>query len=79
MSSTSVPALPGLAPLTTFIGGKDTPILEKGNLTPSIFDDFKTAASSFFRKAKISLNYRQSRESYCPPELLPRPSHRQLH
>jgi RNase H-like domain found in reverse transcriptase/Reverse transcriptase (RNA-dependent DNA polymerase)/Integrase zinc binding domain/Chromo (CHRromatin Organisation MOdifier) domain/Aspartyl protease len=54
MSTTTVPALPGLAALTTFIGGKDAPILEKGNLTPSIFDEFKTAATSFFRKAKIT-------------------------
>jgi hypothetical protein len=54
MSTTTVPALPGLAPLTTFIGGKDAPILEKGNLTPSIFDNFKTAAIAFFRKTKIT-------------------------
>lgn len=53
MSTTTVPAIPGLAALTTFIGGKDAPILENGNLTPSIFDDFKMAATSFFRKAKI--------------------------
>jgi len=54
MSSTTVPSLPGLAALTTFIGGKDAPIPEKGNLTPSIFDEFKTAANSFFRKSKIT-------------------------
>lgn len=54
MSSTSVPSLPGLAPLTMFISGKDAPILEKSNFTPSIFDDFKTAATSFFRKSKIT-------------------------
>lgn len=57
MTSTSVPTLPGLAALTTFIGSKDTLILEKGDLSPSIFDDFKNTALTFFRRTKVVNNH----------------------
>jgi hypothetical protein len=70
MSTTTVPALPGLATLTTFIGGKDTPISEKGNLTPSIFYEFKTTATSFFSKVKIRDDHEKVLvllNSFCDP------------
>jgi len=53
MSSTSTPAFPGHATLTTYVGGKDAPVLEVGELSPAIIDDFCSAADTFFRKSKV--------------------------
>ena len=43
-----------MATLTTFMGGKDAPILEVGNPTASLFDEFRDAALVFFCKHKIT-------------------------
>ena len=43
-----------MATLTTFSGGKDVPILEVGNPTPGIFDDFRDTTLVFFHKHKIT-------------------------
>ena len=54
MSSTTSPTLPGMAALTTFTGGKEAPILEAGNPTASLFDEFRDSAIVFFRRHKIN-------------------------
>ena len=54
MSLTTTPVIPGMATLTTFTGGKDAPLLEVGNPTASLFDEFHDAALVFFRKHKIT-------------------------
>lgn len=54
MLTMTTPALPGMATLTTFTGGKDAPILKAGNPTASLFDEFCNATIVFFHKHKIA-------------------------